>query len=121
MKIAAKHGYTTLITPDLAKKSILTGTGFSPRGEESNIYNLEELDLSLIATAEITVGGIHADEILDEAQLSSKYVAESHCFRREAGSGVGRAKAYIEYISFQKLNFFKLPHLKKVKQRLKTF
>ena len=29
MKIAAEHGYTTLITPDLAKKSILSGTGFT--------------------------------------------------------------------------------------------
>lgn len=108
MKIAAQFGYTTLITPDLAKKSILTGTGFSPRGEESNIYNLEDLDLSLIATAEITVGGIHADEIVDEARLPLKYVAESHCFRREAGSGGQESKGLYRVHQFSKIELFQI-------------
>ena len=108
MKIAAEFGYTTLITPDLAKKSILTGAGFSPRGEESNIYNLEGLDLSLIATAEITVGGIHADEMLDEDVLPLKYVAESHCFRREAGSGGKESKGLYRVHQFSKIELFQI-------------
>jgi seryl-tRNA synthetase len=108
MKIAANFGYTTLITPDLAKKSILTGTGFSPRGEESNIYNLEDLDLSLIATAEITVGGMHADEIVDEDKLPLKYVAESHCFRREAGSGGKESKGLYRVHQFSKIELFQI-------------
>ncbi len=108
MKIAAEFGYTTLITPDLAKKSILTGTGFSPRGEESNIYNLEDLDLSLIATAEITVGGIHADEIIEEAKLPLKYVAESHCFRREAGSSGQESKGLYRVHQFSKIELFQI-------------
>jgi seryl-tRNA synthetase len=108
MKIAADFGYTTLITPDLAKKSILTGAGFSPRGEESNIYNLEGLDLSLIATAEITVGGIHADEMLDEDKLPLKYVAESHCFRREAGSGGKESKGLYRVHQFSKIELFQI-------------
>lgn len=108
MKTAASFGYTTLITPDLAKKSVLLGTGFSPRGEESNIYNLEDMDLSLIATAEITVGGIHADEILEEAQLPIKYVAESHCFRREAGSGGRESKGLYRVHQFSKIELFQI-------------
>ena len=108
MKIAAEFGYTMLITPDLAKKSILIGTGFSPRGDESNIYNLEELDLSLIATAEITVGGIHADEIIDEDKLPLKYVAESHCFRREAGSGGKESKGLYRVHQFSKIELFQI-------------
>lgn len=108
MKIAAEFGYTTLITPDLAKKSIMTGTGFSPRGDESNIYNLEDLDLSLIATAEITVGGMHADEIVDENKLPLKYVAESHCFRREAGSGGKESKGLYRVHQFSKIELFQI-------------
>ena len=108
MKIAAGFGYTTLITPDLAKKSVLIGTGFSPRGEESNIYNLEDLDLSLIATSEITVGGIHADEILEEDQLPVKYVAASHCFRREAGSGGRESKGLYRVHQFSKIELFQI-------------
>ncbi|MBN9231153.1 MAG: serine--tRNA ligase [Legionella sp. 40-6] len=108
MKIAAELGYTTLITPDLAKKSIMIGTGFSPRGDESNIYNLEDLDLSLIATAEITVGGIHADEIVDEQKLPLKYVAESHCFRREAGAGGKESKGLYRVHQFSKIELFQI-------------
>ena len=108
MKVAASFGYTMLITPDLAKKSVLTGTGFSPRGEESNIYNLEDLDLSLIATAEITVGGIHADEMIEEDNLPLKYVAESHCFRREAGSGGKESKGLYRVHQFSKIELFQI-------------
>ncbi len=108
MKIAASYGYTPLITPDLVKKSILLGAGFTPRGEESNIYNLEELDLSLIATAEIPVGGMHADEILDEQVLPLKYVAESHCFRREAGSGGRESKGLYRVHQFSKIELFQI-------------
>lgn len=108
MKVAASHGYTPLITPDLVKKSILLGAGFTPRGEESNIYNLEELDLSLIATAEIPVGGMHADEILEEQVLPLKYVAESHCFRREAGSGGRESKGLYRVHQFSKIELFQI-------------
>lgn len=108
MKTLIERGYTPLITPDLAKKSVLTGIGFSPRGEESNIYNLEDLDLSLIATAEITVGGIHADEILPHTALPLKYVAESHCFRREAGSGGRESKGLYRVHQFSKIELFQI-------------
>jgi seryl-tRNA synthetase len=40
MKVASSCGYTPLITPDLARKSILIGAGFTPRGEQSNIYHV---------------------------------------------------------------------------------
>lgn len=106
MKIAGECGYLNLITPDLAKRSILEGTGFSPRGEESNIYNLADLDLSLIATAEITVGGLHADEILAEEDLPLKYVAESHCFRREAGAAGRESKGLYRVHQFSKIELF---------------
>lgn len=81
-----KKGFTPILTPDLAKTSILLGSGFNPRGEESNIYKLEDLDLNLIATAEITIGGFHANEQFDVSELPKKYVGISHCFRREAGA-----------------------------------
>jgi seryl-tRNA synthetase len=108
MKIAKEFGYTQLITPDLAKKSVLIGTGYSPRGEESNIYNIEDLDMSLIATAEITVGGIHANELLEEHQLPLRYVALSHCFRREAGSAGRESKGLYRVHQFSKIELFQI-------------
>jgi seryl-tRNA synthetase len=46
-----KEGYTALSTPDLAKDEVLLGTGFNPRGDETQIYSIENSDLSLIGTA----------------------------------------------------------------------
>src|SRR4029077_13998323 len=59
-------GFTPVVTPDLARNQILEGIGFTPRGEETQVYSIEDTDLSLVGTAEITLGGMHADEILDE-------------------------------------------------------
>ena len=84
-KLVSK-GFTPIITPDLAKSSILQGSGYNPRGDESNTYKLEDLDLNLIATAEITIGGYHANEQFNYTDLPKKYVGISHCFRREAGA-----------------------------------
>lgn len=118
MQIAASFGYTMLITPDLARKSILTGAGFSPRGDESNIYNLEDLDLSLIATAEIPIAGIHADSIIDEHCLPYKYVAESHCFRREAGSAGRESKGLYRVHQFSKIELFQITTPESAEQAL---
>jgi seryl-tRNA synthetase len=108
LNVAAKQGFTPLITPDLAKKSVLSGAGFTPRGEESNIYHVEDMDLSLIATAEIPVGGMHADEVLDIHSLPRKYVAESHCFRREAGAGGRESKGLYRVHQFSKIELFQI-------------
>ncbi len=78
------------MTPDLARNEILHGTGYIPRGPETQIYSIADSDLSLIATAEITLGGLLADEVLDAEQLPIKVCGISHCFRTEAGAG-GRA------------------------------
>ncbi len=34
-----KHGYTPIITPDLARVDVLEGIGFMPRGPETQIYS----------------------------------------------------------------------------------
>ncbi len=81
-----REGYTPIITPDVARVDVLEGIGFIPRGPETQIYSIENTDLCLVATAEITLGGMHRDRILDEAQLPQKYVGLSHCFRTEAGA-----------------------------------
>lgn len=80
------EGFKLFITPDLARMEVIDGIGFQPRGPEAQIYRIEESDLGLIATAEITLGGYHKDEILDEIELPLKYLGFSHCFRTEAGA-----------------------------------
>jgi seryl-tRNA synthetase len=101
-----EYGYTPFITPDLAKQEVLRGLGFNPRGESTQIYNIENTDLSLIGTAEITLGGYHKDEILDEKELPKKYVALSHCFRTEAGSYSKFSKGIFRVHQFTKIEMF---------------
>jgi seryl-tRNA synthetase len=85
LELLLKEGFTPTITPDLARNEILQGIGFTPRGPETQIYSVADTDLSLVATAEITLGGMVADEILEEERLPLKVCGISHCYRTEAG------------------------------------
>ncbi|MBI4812673.1 serine--tRNA ligase [Candidatus Falkowbacteria bacterium] len=104
--IVIKHGFTPFLTPDLAKREVLEGLGFNPRGESTQVYNVENSDLSLIGTAEITMGGYHMNEVLDEGELPKKYVAVSHCFRTEAGTYTKFAKGIFRVHQFTKVEMF---------------
>jgi seryl-tRNA synthetase len=99
-------GFTPIITPDLARNSILEGIGFTPRGVETQVYSVEDTELSLIGTAEITLGGMLADQILDEADLPVKYVGLSHCFRTEAGAAGRASRGLYRVHQFTKVEMF---------------
>lgn len=104
--IVTKHGFTLMETPDLAKNEILYGVGFNPRGPETQVYSIENTDLSLVGTAEITLGGYHAGEILDLSKGPKKYVALSHCFRTESGAYGRESKGLYRVHQFTKLEMF---------------
>jgi seryl-tRNA synthetase len=106
LNVLRKHGFTPFITPDVAKEEILRGIGFNPRGNESNIYNIEEDGGCLVATAEITLGGYHKDEILAREKLPLRYCGLSHCFRREAGAAGQFSKGLYRVHQFTKLEMF---------------
>lgn len=103
---ALKVGFTPLQTPDISYNHIMEGVGFSPKGDESNTYELAGLDKSLIATAEICIAGMHSDEVIDSARLPLLYIAESHCFRREAGASGRSSKGLYRVHQFEKLELF---------------
>lgn len=101
-----KEGFTPLTTPDLAKDEVLVGTGFSPRGNETQIYSIENSDLSLIGTAEIPVGGYHMNETLDASLMPIKYAGLSHCFRTEAGTYGRESYGLYRVHQFTKVEMF---------------
>jgi seryl-tRNA synthetase len=100
------HGYEPAITPDLARDEALVGTGFIPRGPETQIYSIEDSDLSLIATAEITLAGSLAGGILDEEKLPIRLAGLSHCFRTEAGSHGRASRGLYRVHQFTKVEMF---------------
>jgi seryl-tRNA synthetase len=103
------RGYTPIITPDLARVEVLEGIGFMPRDpnpETRQVYTIADTDLCLIATAEITLGGMLRDKILDEAMLPKKFVGLSHCFRTEAGAPGRDTKGLYRVHQFTKVEMF---------------
>jgi seryl-tRNA synthetase len=106
LEVCLQEKFTPFTTPDLAKDKILLGIGYNPRGEETQIYSVEKTDLNLVGTAEITMGGYHMDETIEESDLPKKYVAFSHCYRTEAGS-YGRHSAGLYRVhQFSKVEMF---------------
>jgi seryl-tRNA synthetase len=101
-----EHGFIPFTTPDLAKDKVLEGIGFNPRGPETQVYSVENTDLSLVGTAEITMGGYHMDEIIEEEKLPLKYAALSHCFRTEAGSYGRHSSGLYRVHQFSKVEMF---------------
>jgi seryl-tRNA synthetase len=106
LDILMEHGYEPTITPDLARDEMLVGTGFMPRGLETQIYSIEDSDLSLVATAEITLAGSLADKILDEERLPMRIAGLSHCFRTEAGSHGRASRGLYRVHQFTKVEMF---------------
>jgi seryl-tRNA synthetase len=99
-------GFAPFATPDVARKEIVDGLAFSPRGAETQIYSIAGTDLDLIGTSEITLGGIHADALLDEADLPLRMAGISHCFRTEAGSAGRESKGLYRVHQFSKVEMF---------------
>lgn len=108
MQTLVKHGFTPVITPDLARVEVLEGIGFQPRdnAETRQVYTIADSDLCLIATAEITLGGMHRDVIFDEADLPRRYVGLSHCFRTEAGAAGRDTRGLYRVHQFTKVEMF---------------
>ncbi len=106
LEILLAEGFTLTTTPDLARNEILEGIGFIPRGPETQIYSIENTDLSLVATAEITLGGLLAGQTLDAEQLPIKICGISHCFRTEAGAHGRAARGLYRVHQFTKVEMF---------------
>jgi seryl-tRNA synthetase len=106
LDVLLRDGFTPFLTPDLARPEIVDGIGYNPRGEETQIYSIANADLCLIGTAEITLGGLHADAILAEEDLPLKVAGVSHCFRTEAGSAGRESKGLYRVHQFSKVEMF---------------
>ncbi len=104
MEKLAKLGFVPVITPNAAKERNVVGCGFQPRSDkERQIYHIQDEDLDLIATAEITLVGQHTDEVLDEKNLPLSYAGFSSCYRTEAGSYGKDVRGILRVHEFRKV------------------
>lgn len=106
IELAKKHGFTPMMVPHLVNTRILEGAGFSAKGEEKQIYKVENEDLNLIATAEIPLTGYHADEILSEKDLPILYAGLSPAYRVEGGAYGKHNRGLFRTHQFNKLELY---------------
>ena len=81
----ANHHYEEISAPFIVNRETMTGTGQLPK-LENDMYHIDQDDMFLIPTSEVSVTNFYAGEILPFSLLPRKFVSYSPCFRREAGS-----------------------------------
>ena len=96
-----QRGFTPVLPPTIVRKQNLYGTGHLPN-EAEDLYFTQDEDV-LIGTSEVSVMGYYSDEVIDKAQLPTKFLGFSPCYRREAGSHGKDVKGLIRVHEFYKL------------------
>ena len=96
-----EFGYREASTPVLVREETLFGSGHLPKFRE-DLFATED-GRYLIPTAETVLTGLHGGEIMEEADLPKRYVAWTHCFRREAGAAGRDTKGLLRLHQFSKV------------------
>lgn len=103
------YNYTEFFTPFLVKPNSAITTGQLPKFDE-DMYHIEKDELYLIPTAEVPLTNIHKDEILELSDIPKYYLANSACFRREAGSYGKDTRGLLRVHQFNKVELVKFVH-----------
>jgi seryl-tRNA synthetase len=105
MEMVRGEGFTPAIPPVLVREQALYGTGFFP-GEREMIYEVPKDELFLVGTSEVSLAGLHADQILEAGELPRRYAGFSTCFRREAGAAGRDTRGIFRVHQFDKVEMF---------------
>jgi seryl-tRNA synthetase len=103
-----RHGYQEIYVPYLVHTQSLQGTGQLPKFKEDFFYITGEKNLCLIPTAEVPLTNLARDHIFSAAQLPIKMVAQTPCFRSEAGSYGKDTRGMIRQHQFEKVELVQL-------------
>ncbi len=106
LDILKKHGFMLISTPDMVKEEISLATGYNPRSQDRDIYQIEADNLCLIGTSEIPLAAYHAGKILNAEELPIRLAGISHCYRREAGAAGKVSKGLYRVHQFSKVEMF---------------
>ena len=105
IELARAEGHEPVVPPVLVREEALEGTGFLP-GDRDQIYEIPKDELFLAGTSEVALAGLHADQILDAADLPLRYSGFSTCFRREAGAAGRDTRGIFRVHQFDKVEMY---------------
>ncbi len=103
-KLSSK-GFIPTVPPVLVREDALYGTGFFPDDAEQ-VYEIQNDELYLVGTSEVSLAALHGDEILDYDSLPLRYAGFSTCFRREAGTYGKDTTGIFRVHQFDKVEMF---------------
>jgi seryl-tRNA synthetase len=98
-------GFRPVVPPVLVRENTLWAARFFPFFRDQ-IYKIEGKDFYLVGTSEVSLAGLHMDEILEEKQLPLLYAGFSSCFRTELGSGGRDIRGLMRNHQFDKVEMF---------------
>jgi seryl-tRNA synthetase len=98
----AQKGFTPLIVPAMARDFCFIGNGQFPKGRDQ-VYAIEDQDLFLVGTSEVSITGMYKDEILKAEELPMTFVGFCPCFRQEAGTYGKDTKGVFRIHQFNKV------------------
>jgi seryl-tRNA synthetase len=99
------RGFKEWWPPIVVKRQTMFGTGQLPKFED-DAYHVSG-DNFLIPTAEVVLTNLHAEEVLEGADLPLRYTAFTPCFREEAGSAGRDTRGIIRQHEFDKVEMVK--------------
>ncbi|PMB54653.1 Seryl-tRNA synthetase [Coxiella-like endosymbiont] len=102
------HGYQEMYVPYLVHEECLYGTGQLPKFREDQFKVAGKWDFFLIPTAEVPLVNLARDKVFESTQLPKKWVAQTPCFRSEAGSYGKDVRGMIRQHQFQKVELVQL-------------
>jgi len=106
LSLAKEKGFWPMTVPHMVNTKILEGAGFSAKGEERQIYKIEDHDLNLIATAEIPLTGFFAGEIIPSDWLPAPMAGWSPAYRQEAGAYGKHSQGLYRVHQFSKVELY---------------
>ena len=98
-------GYEECYVPAMVREDAMRASGQLPKFRD-NLYRDEEEDYYFVPTAEVPLTNMHADEILDEADLPIRYAAHTPCFRREKTSAGRDVRGIKRVHQFEKVEMY---------------
>src|SRR5260370_28833474 len=98
----ARKGFTPLIVPAMARDFCFIGSGQFPKGRDQ-VYAIDDEELFLVGTAEVSITGMYKDEILRAEDLPLTFVGFCPCFRKEAGTSTHITTGWVLLHHFNKI------------------
>lgn len=99
---ATEHAYREVYVPYLVNAASLRGTGQLPKFKD-DLFEIPQQGLFLIPTAEVPVTNLARDRIFEAAELPTRLVCHTPCFRSEAGSYGRDTRGMIRQHQFEKV------------------